>query len=61
MIERGRPHALGGELRHVCRECGSQVGQANLVSYLFAGFSTEQVKLLASLVSPEPLYQAFRG
>jgi len=32
-----------------------------LLGYLFVGFSTEQVKLFASLVSPEPLNQAFRG
>jgi hypothetical protein len=34
---------------------------AKPVSYLFVGFSTEQVKLLALLVSPEPLYHAFCG
>jgi len=32
-----------------------------VATYYFIGFSTEQLKLPASLVSPEPLYQAFLG
>ena len=34
---------------------------AKPVTYFFDGGSVEQVKLLASLVSPVPLYHAFCG
>ena len=39
----------------------SGIREASDGIYLLAGLSVEQVKLAASFVSPEPLYQAFCG
>jgi hypothetical protein len=52
-------YANNGGQHAAARQLADKSRLANPVSYLFAGFSTEQVKLLASLLSPDPLYQAF--
>jgi hypothetical protein len=61
----GREFASAGAdkitIRPALSDLPANFGWLTPVSYLFVGFSTEQMKLLALLVSPEPLYHAFCG